>query len=125
MSSPWRAGRDRITLLRALLDVIERFGKPKVIRTDNEAVMTSRLFRFGLWFLGIKHQRSAVSNPWMNGRVERFFGSLKSNLDQLIVDRHDALNSALSDFRFFYIHVRAHQHLAGLAVHGKARLHCA
>ena len=65
-----------ITLLRALLDVIEKFGKPKMIRTDNESVFTSRLFRFGLWFLGIKHQRSAVSSPWMNGRVERFFGTL-------------------------------------------------
>lgn len=103
-----------ITLLRALLDTIEKFGKPKSIRTDNEAVFTSRLFRFGLWWLGIKHQRSALSSPWMNGRVERFFGTLKHSLDQLAVDGHDALNAALADFRFFYNHVRSHQHLAGL-----------
>ena len=103
-----------ISLLRALLDVIEKFGKPKIIRTDNESCFTSRLFRFGLWWLGIKHQRSAVSSPWMNGRVERFFGTLKLSLDQLVVDGRDALNSALVDFRFFYNHVRGHQHLAGL-----------
>ncbi len=106
--------KSSITLLRALLVVIEKFGKPKVIRTDNESVMTSRLFRFGLWWLGIKHQRSAVSSPWMNGRIERFFGTLKHSLDQLAVDSRDALNAALVDFRFFYNHVRGHQHLAGL-----------
>ena len=103
-----------IALLRALLIVIEKFGKPKMIRTDNESCFTSRLFRFGLWWLGIKHQRSALSSPWMNGRVERFFGTLKQSLDQLAVDSRDALNAALVDFRFFYNHVRPHQHLAGL-----------
>ena len=87
---------------------------PKSIRTDNESCVTSRLFRFGLWWLGIKHQRSALSSPWMNGRIERFFGTLKHSLDQLIVDGCDGLNSALVDFRFFYNHVRPHQHLAGL-----------
>lgn len=31
-----------ITLLKSLLDVIERHGKPKAIRTDDEAVFTCR-----------------------------------------------------------------------------------
>ena len=106
--------KSSLSLLRARLDVIEKFGIPKSIRMDNESCVTSRLFRFGLWWLGIKHQRSALSSPWMNGRVERFFGTLKHSLDQLIVDGRDGLNSALVDFRFFYNHVRPHQHLAGL-----------
>ena len=54
-----------ITLLRYLLDAIEQFDKPKIIRTDNEAVFTSRLFRFGLWLLGIKHQRIDKGCPWI------------------------------------------------------------
>ena len=37
-----------IVLLRCLLDTIEQYGKPKFVRTDNEAVFISRLFRFGL-----------------------------------------------------------------------------
>ena len=103
-----------ITLLRALLDAIERFGKPKALRTDNEAVFTSKLFRFGLWFLGIRHQRIDLSCPWQNGRCERFFGTLKRGLDQIAIDSREALNLGLADFRFFYNHVRPHQHLAGL-----------
>jgi len=38
---------------------------------------------------------------------------LKDRLDQLAVDSFDALNSALTEFRFFYNHVRPHQHLGG------------
>jgi transposase InsO family protein len=66
-----------IAILRALLDVIERFGAPKCVRTDNEAVFTSRLFRLGLHLLGIRHQRTAPFAPWQNGRIERFFGTFK------------------------------------------------
>lgn len=81
--------------------------------TDNEAVFTSRVFRLALFLLGIRHQRIDPHCPWQNGRVERFFGTLKANLDQLTVDSLWALNAALAEFRFFYNHVRAHQNLDG------------
>jgi transposase InsO family protein len=102
-----------ITLLRALLDAIERFGKPRAVRSDNEAVFTSRLFRIALWTLGIRHQRTEPHCPWQNGRVERFFGTLKSKLDRWAVDGRDELALALGDFRAWYNHVRPHQHLGG------------
>jgi transposase InsO family protein len=102
-----------ITLLRHLLDAIERYGKPKYLRTDNEAVFTSRLFRFGLWMLGIKHQRTDKGCPWMNGRVERFFGTLKERMNQWEIDSLAQLNAALVPFHFWYNHVRPHQHLNG------------
>ena len=102
-----------ITHLRHLLDAIERYGKPNVLRTDNEPVFTSRLFRFGLWLLGIRHQRIDKGCPWMNGRVERFFGTLKGKLNQWEVDSLEQLNAALAPFRFWYNHVRPHQHLDG------------
>jgi putative transposase len=85
----------------------------KIVRTDNEAIFTSRVFGFALFLLGIRHQKTALHCPWQNGRVERFFGTLKSSLDQLAVTSFDALNSALGEFRFFYNHVRSHQNLAG------------
>lgn len=61
-------GKASITLLRVLCDAVEHYGKPRAIRTDNEAVFTSRLFRFGLWLLGIKHQRTEKHCPWMTCR---------------------------------------------------------
>lgn len=100
-----------IHLLRIILDTVEKHGKPEAIRTDNERVFTSKLFRLGLWFLGIKHQRIDVGCPWMNGRIERFFGTLKEKLNQIDVLDFGHLNLHLNDFRFFYNHVRTHSNI--------------
>ncbi len=89
-----------ITLLRYLLDMIEHYGKPKIIRTDNEAVFTLRLFRFGLSWLNIKHQKVDKGCPWQNGRVERFFGTLKEKLNQWDVDSRTQLNGHYRSLAF-------------------------
>ena len=100
-------------LISRLVEAVKRYGKPGIVRTDNEAVFTSRAFRLALFFLGIRHQRTDPGCPWQNGRVERFFGTLKEKLDRLAVDSFEALNFSLGEFRFFYNHVRPHQHLGG------------
>ena len=69
------------TLRRCLLDCIDKYGTPKYVRTDNEAVFTSKLFHFGLLILGIKHQKKDLHCPCQNGRVEHFFGTLKKRLN--------------------------------------------
>lgn len=103
------------TLLGHRFLAIGQFGKPRAIRTDNEAVFTSRTFHLVLFLLGIRHQRTDPGCPWQNGRVERFFGTLKERLDQLAVASFSFLNEALAEFRFFYNHVRVHQNLDGRA----------
>ena len=102
-----------ITLLHHLLNAVEHYGKPKMIRTDNEAVFISRLFKLVLWLLGIRHQRIDLHCPWQNGRIERFFGTLKEKLNSWDVDSREQLNYALRQFRFWYHHVRPHQYLDG------------
>lgn len=102
-----------ITLLRHLLDTIEKYGKPKIICTDNESCFTSKLFSISLWLLAIKHQRIDMGCPWQNGRIERFFGTLKDRLNHWEVDSFEQLGSALSQFRLWYNHVRPHQYLDG------------
>jgi putative transposase len=86
---------------------------PKIIRTDNEVVFTSRLFRFGLKFLGIKWKPIQLSSPWQNGRIERLFGTLKESLDHWKVYSMNQLNGDLDVFRFWYNFIRPHQHLDG------------
>lgn len=102
-----------IAILRVLLAAIELHGRPRTIRTDNDGAFTSRLFSFVLWALGIRHQRTEPHCPWQNGRVERFFGTLKAKLDRWSVDSLEQLAFALGDFRAWYNHVRPHQHLGG------------
>jgi len=106
--------KSSIALLRTLLDTIEAhdFHKPGRLRTDNEAVFTSRVFRFGLVWLGIRHQRTDMGCPWQNGRIERLFGTLKAKSQGLLFEA-GALPEQLGLFRFWYNHVRTHQHLDG------------
>lgn len=101
------------TLLGHLCLAIGKYGKPHGLRTDNEACFTGRVFRLGLKLAGIRHRRSDAGCPWHNGRIERFFGTLKGKLDRLEVESFVVLNEALGEFRFFYNFVRPHQHLQG------------
>jgi transposase InsO family protein len=100
-------------VIARLCGTIRRHGAPRILRTDNEPVFASRAFRLALLLLGIRHQRIDPHCPWQNGRVERFFGTLKRKLDRLAVDSIGALDLALAEFRFFYNHVRSHQNLGG------------
>jgi len=64
-------------------------------------------------FLGIRHHRTEPHCPWQNGRVERFFGTLKAKLDFWAVSGVDELQAALADFRDWYNLLRPHRHLLG------------
>lgn len=100
-------------LINCLRKIIITYGKPKIIRTDNEAIFTSRVFRLGLKKLGIRHQRTDPGCPWQNGRIERLFGTLKDKLDQWIVTGIEQLNADLNIFQHWYNHVRPHHNLNG------------
>ena len=102
-----------MTLLGYLFLAIGEYGKPRVVRSDNEACFTSRLFRTTHFLFGIRQQRSDPGCPWQNGRIERLFGTLKGKLDWLEVASLDALGTALGEFRLWYNHIRPHQHLGG------------
>ena len=102
------------TLLGHLFLSIGQFGKPRAIRSDNEAVFRGGVFRLVLALVGIRHQFSTPGCPWMNGRIERVFGTLKSKLDRLKIDGRETLVQLLSEFSFWYNATRPHQHLNGL-----------
>jgi transposase InsO family protein len=98
----------------AVARMVARHGKPKFIKTDNDAVFTSKLFKACLAALGVAHKRTAVMSPWQNGRIERLFGTLKHSLDDMTVHSFAALGRLMATFRFFYNEVRPHQALGGL-----------
>ena len=101
------------TLLGYLFIAIGSHGKPKKLRSDNDAVFKSRLFRTVLALVGIRQQFSDPGCPWMNGRIERLFGTLKGKLNRFKIDGHEMLSTMLSEFGFWYNAVRPHQHLNG------------
>lgn len=107
------ADKSSWTLLQELGQAVKRYGPPTFLRTDNEAVLVSRLFRLGLWLWGIRHQRIEPGCPWQNGRVERFIGTVKRALaTESIADEND-VRTALRHIRSWYNHARPHDHLQG------------
>jgi len=109
--------RRTVALLRQLLEIFDRFGTPKVLRTDNEPAVRSLLFRTALRLLGVRHQRTEPCAPWQNGRIERLFRTVK----EVMRHRRTATGlrgfseADLRDIRTWYNHLRPHQHLAGRA----------
>ena len=102
-----------LALLWQTLLCVLRFGKPKAIRSDNERCWTSRSFSSAIRLLGIRHQRTELHCPWQNGRIERCFGTLKSFLDQVVVNDAAHLQMLLNQFQLWYNEIRPHQALHG------------
>lgn len=102
-----------LTILRELLVAFRRFGIPRCIRVDNEACFNARSMEAALALLGVRLQTTALHCPWQNGRIERFFGTLKRKLDHIAIVNGDDLHTRLVAFRAWYNHARPHQHLGG------------
>lgn len=102
------------TLIGHLCLAIGQYGKPRAIRTDNELVFKSTVFKTFLKLVGIRHQRIPVCAPWCNGRIESFFGRIKPFIWQISIHSPVGLQNALDETRHFFNHVRTHQNLAGL-----------
>lgn len=117
-----------LILLGKLLIAFGTYGIPKAIRSDNASVFKTMLFRATLQLLGVKQQFTKLHNPWQNGRVERFWRTMKETLgtkpillrdglrviqEQMRFTNIEAMQSVLCEFRDFYNHSRPHQSLSG------------
>ncbi len=105
--------KSSLTLFHELIEAVKRYGRPSFLRTDNEAVIVSRLFRLGLWMLGIRQQRIDPGCPWQNGRVERFIGTVKRELATEPIMHSEHFTRSLGEIRTWYNHDRPHDHLQG------------
>jgi transposase InsO family protein len=81
------------TLLGHLCLAIAAHGKPRALRTDNAPVFHSEVFCRALRWMGIRQQFTKPGCPWMNGRIERLFGTLKKMLKSLAFRDEQALGT--------------------------------
>lgn len=109
-------------IARRLIDAIEAYGPPQFLRTDNEGMFTSVAMRLVQAWFGIRHQRTQPRHPWQNGRIERFFGTLKREID-MIVDTSLPLPLQLAFFQRYYNECRPHQGLKGRTPNQARRSH--
>lgn len=100
-------------ILEQLFLAVSRFGKPDCIRTDNASVFTSAEFQAAVAGAGIRHEFIPLGKPWKNGRIERFFLTLKEKLNLIRPESLAQLNHRLALFSCWYNEARPHQHLYG------------
>ncbi len=101
------------TFLGNLFLTIGQSGKPDSIKMDNHPVFKSKLVRKILTHFKIKCRYSEPGKPWQNGRIERFFGTLKSQLKEYAIRDSQHLGCTLEQFQYWYNAIRPHQHLQG------------
>ena len=101
------------TFLGYLFLAFGKYGRPKAIKTDNHAVLHSALVADVLRQCRVKRRFSEPGKPWQNGRIERFFGTLKAELRHYVVNDQKHLLQSMAGFQFWYNVTRAHQHLHG------------
>jgi len=80
--------RCSLSMLGHLCLAIARHGKPRKLRTDNEAIFNSWVLEGFLKLAGIQHQTTQKHAPWQNGRIERLFGTLDPLLKQLVMPNY-------------------------------------
>ncbi len=105
-------------ILTWLADCLELCGVPIELMSDNGSPfvvwMPGVLTLFGrtLEDLRIRHIRTQVNSPWTNGKIERFWGILQSEL----LDRHvfrtlEAAADGMTRFATYYNYDRLHGEL--------------
>jgi putative transposase len=117
-----------LILLGKLLIAMGQYGKPKAVRSDNASVFRTAIFRGMLKLLGVKQQFTELHSPWQNGRMERFWRTMKEALgtnvsrfrsgarileEQMRFSCIDGMRALLSEFQSFYNFSRPHQSLKG------------
>ena len=101
------------TLLGHLCLAIAAHGRPRSLRMDNAPVFHSKVFCRALRWMAIRQQFSKPGCPWMNGRIERLFGTLKKVLKSISFRDEQALGLLLARFCFAYNTLRPHSALDG------------
>lgn len=109
-------------LARALATAFEQFGPPQSLVTDNEGPFRSCIWKRLLARFGVRLRRIAPYCPWQNGRIERFFGTLKPKLRQRGARTPNGLQRDLDVFRHWYNRIRPHQALGIALWNGAVRL---
>jgi len=105
-------------ILAWLDDCVELCGAPLELMSDNGSPfvvwMPGVLTLFGrtLEEISIRHIRTQVNSPWTNGKIERFWGILQSELlDRRIFRTLDAAADGLTHFATYYNYDRLHGEL--------------
>ena len=101
-------------LLRQVRKTATQYGTPRRMITDHGSEFQKQ-FKQGLNELGIKHIRGPIRMPNFNGKIERFFRTLRIwQRSNWLLPKQQNLQKQLACFQLWYNQKRYHQALDGL-----------
>lgn len=101
-------------IINQIRSIIAEYSCPIAIITDHGEQFTSKEFKRFIYNFKIDHRKGKIRSPFSNGKIERFFGSLKRDILKLTpVLAVDRLTSLLKDYQIYYNQYRPHQSLLG------------
>ncbi|HVY67888.1 MAG TPA: IS3 family transposase [Patescibacteria group bacterium] len=98
--------------LTALIDAVEKHGRPQILHSDQGSEYKSRLYASFAQNLGIRLSMSHKGSPWENGFQESFYSSFK--VDAADFNRFRTVGELIADIYFqihYYNHERIHTKL--------------
>lgn len=94
--------------LTALIDAVEKHGRPEVLHSDQGSEYKSRLYAGFADSLGIKLSMSHKASPWENGYQESFYSTFK--VDAADFNRFRTTGELVADI-YLQIHYYNHQRI--------------
>jgi len=113
----WKLQKDMTSgsLMEVVQEAIDATGMTEVpledrtrLLTDNGSGYVSRAFRDYLRLVGIRHILAAPFHPQTNGKMERYYHTLKQEVNQVPYEFPSELETALADFVSYYNFRRYH-----------------
>lgn len=93
-----------------------KYGKPRRVITDNGSQFTAKAFRELMKKEGVRHIRTSVRHPQSNGKIERFFQSLKYEFMSFFFLRNrKQVDRLLKEYLNYYNQYRLHEAIDGQA----------
>ena len=106
--------RQFATIWPVLWEAFGEYGMPDCIFTDNDTVFRGHsggitAWTARLWRLGVKHISGRAYHPQTQGKVERFHGTVQTDvLERHVCHSLQELQAAFDEFREVYNHQRPH-----------------
>lgn len=98
--------------ITALIDAIEKYGRPKILHSDQGSEYQSKSYTSFAKNLGINLSMSKKGSPWENGYQEAFYSQFKVDLgDPNRYRTLDELAAAVYSQIYYYNHQRIHTKL--------------
>ena len=119
----WKLQRDMSadSLIEVIQEAIDATGMTEVsvedrtkLLSDNGAGYICRAFRDYLHLVGIRHILAAPFHPQTNGKLERYYQTIKREVNQVPYEFPGQLERAIADFVEYYNFHRYHKALSNV-----------